>query len=104
MLDAFGIAGKPEDLDPDDELGEWVAGWCECYATTMAAELSRGPTEISTAAKRSPGRCWWPTRLRSRRWTRSLGPRADRTAADQGDRSWPLSARNVGLDDPAAVL
>ena len=51
LLDAFGISGKPEDLDPDDDrLGEWVAGWGECDATVIAAEASLDPTVISQAA------------------------------------------------------
>jgi hypothetical protein len=48
LLDAYGITGKPEDLAPeDDKLGEWTAGWGDCYATTIAAEFSLDPTEIS---------------------------------------------------------
>lgn len=51
LLDAFGIPGKPEDLDPDDDgLAEWVATWGECHATVIAAEASLDPTVISPAA------------------------------------------------------
>jgi hypothetical protein len=51
LLDAFGISGKPEDLDPDDDrLVEWVATWGECHATVIAAEESLDPTVISQAA------------------------------------------------------
>lgn len=49
LLDAFGITGRPEDLDPDDDLaGEWMATWGDCYATTVAAESSLDPTEIGS--------------------------------------------------------
>ncbi|MBE1489637.1 hypothetical protein [Plantactinospora soyae] len=47
LLDAFGIVGKPEDLDPDDDLASsWVATWGDCWATTIAAEHSLDPTTI----------------------------------------------------------
>jgi hypothetical protein len=47
LLNAFGITGRPEDLDPDDDLaGEWMATWGDCHATTVAAESSIDPTEI----------------------------------------------------------
>jgi hypothetical protein len=47
LLDAFGITGRPEDLDPDDELAvEWEATWGDCHATTVAAESSLNPTDI----------------------------------------------------------
>ncbi|MBF9133738.1 hypothetical protein I0C86_33105 [Plantactinospora sp. S1510] len=47
LLDAFGIPGKPEDLDPDDDLAaEWVATGGDCWATTIAAEHSLDPTII----------------------------------------------------------
>ena len=51
LLDAYGIAGKPEDLDPDDDdrLTDWAASRGECYATTVAAESSIDPTTISRA-------------------------------------------------------
>jgi len=52
LLDAYGIPGKPEDLDPnDDKLNEWDAGWGDCLATTVAAESSLDPTEIGPAAQ-----------------------------------------------------
>lgn len=45
LLDAFGISGKPEDLDPDDDLAvSWVATEGDCWATTIAAEHSLDPT------------------------------------------------------------
>ncbi|MFJ4988430.1 hypothetical protein ACIP9H_32090 [Streptomyces sp. NPDC088732] len=45
LLDAYGITGKPEDLDPDSDLaGEWAAAWGECWATTVAEESSIDPT------------------------------------------------------------
>lgn len=54
LLDAFGIPGKPEDLDPDDDkLSEWDAGWGGCYATTIAAESSLDPTSIGSASRAS---------------------------------------------------
>ncbi|GLW27753.1 hypothetical protein [Actinoplanes regularis] len=47
LLDAFGIPGKPEDLDPDDELASsWEATSGDCWATTIAAEHSLDPTAI----------------------------------------------------------
>jgi hypothetical protein len=49
LLDAFGITGRPEDLDQDDDLaGGWMATWGDCYATTVAAESSLDPTEIGS--------------------------------------------------------
>ena len=52
LLDAYGIPGKPEDLDPDDDKrNEWIAGWGDCLATTIAAESSLDPTAISSATK-----------------------------------------------------
>ncbi|WP_143049610.1 hypothetical protein [Asanoa ishikariensis] len=55
LLDEFGIPGKPEDLDPDDDedlASEWAATWGDCWATTVAAEHSLDPTTIgpSTAS------------------------------------------------------
>ncbi|WP_162684321.1 hypothetical protein [Streptomyces populi] len=45
LLDAYGITGKPEDLDPDGDLaGEWAATWGDCWATTVAEECSINPT------------------------------------------------------------
>lgn len=45
LLDAYGITGKPEDLDPNSELaGDWTATWGECWATTVAEESSVDPT------------------------------------------------------------
>ncbi|GIE91619.1 hypothetical protein SAMN06264365_13159 [Actinoplanes regularis] len=47
LLDAFGITGKPEDLDPDDDLASsWAATWGDCWATTIAAEHSLDPTTL----------------------------------------------------------
>ena len=52
LLNAYGIPGKPEDLDPDDDkLSEWIAGWGDCLATTVAAESSLDPTLIGPATK-----------------------------------------------------
>lgn len=52
LLDAFGITGKPEDLDPDDDLASsWGATWGDCWATTVAAESSLDPTEIGPASQ-----------------------------------------------------
>ena len=51
LLDAVGISGKPEDLDPDDDrLGGWASSWGGCYATVIAAEASLDPTVINQAA------------------------------------------------------
>jgi hypothetical protein len=51
LLDAVGISGKPEDLDPDDDrFEEWASSWGECHATVVAAEASLDPTVISQAA------------------------------------------------------
>jgi hypothetical protein len=41
LLAVFGITGKPEDLDPDDDLASsWAATWGDCCATTIAAQHS----------------------------------------------------------------
>jgi len=46
LLDAYGITGRPEDLDPASDLaGDWAATWGGCWATTVAAESSLDPTE-----------------------------------------------------------
>jgi hypothetical protein len=51
LLDAFGISGKPENLDPDDdELRDWAATCGECHATVVAAEASLDPTAVSQSA------------------------------------------------------
>ncbi|NUS44727.1 MAG: hypothetical protein HOQ24_13695 [Mycobacteriaceae bacterium] len=48
-LDAFGIEGYPEDLDPDDDpLSDWSAGWGDCDALTIAAESSLDPTAFNS--------------------------------------------------------
>ncbi|MET7984403.1 hypothetical protein [Streptomyces sp. NPDC005281] len=45
LLDGYGIAGKPEDLDPKGDLaGDWAATWGDCWATTVAEESSIDPT------------------------------------------------------------
>ncbi|MFE9902491.1 hypothetical protein [Streptomyces achromogenes] len=45
LLDAYGITGRPEDLDPNSDLaGDWSATWGDCWATTVAAESSVDPT------------------------------------------------------------
>jgi hypothetical protein len=45
LLDAYGIAGAPEELDPDSDLaGEWAATFGDCWATTVAEESSVNPT------------------------------------------------------------
>ncbi|WP_430785489.1 hypothetical protein [Actinoplanes sp. G11-F43] len=47
LLDAFGITGKPEDLDPDEDLASsWAATWGDCWATTIAAGHSLDPTAL----------------------------------------------------------
>ncbi|MFI1355197.1 hypothetical protein ACH4TV_16745 [Streptomyces sp. NPDC020898] len=47
LLDAYGIAGKPEDLDPDSDLaGDWGATWGDCWATVVAEESSIDPTMV----------------------------------------------------------
>ena len=52
LLDAFGIPGKPEDLDPDGgKLNAWDAGWGDCFATTIASESSLDSTAISPATQ-----------------------------------------------------
>lgn len=53
LLDAYGITGKPEELDPDSDLaGEWAATFGDCWATTVAEESSIDPT-TAAADKRS---------------------------------------------------
>lgn len=48
LLDAYGITGKPEDLDPDSDLaGDWAATWGDCWATTVAEESSIDPTSAA---------------------------------------------------------
>lgn len=50
LLDAFGIVGKPEELDPDDDLARsWAATWGDCWATAVAAGHSLDPTTIGPA-------------------------------------------------------
>ncbi|MER6141001.1 hypothetical protein ABT174_13175 [Streptomyces sparsogenes] len=45
LLDAYGITGKPEDLDPNNDLArDWAATWGDCRATTVAGESSLDPT------------------------------------------------------------
>ncbi|WP_158012938.1 hypothetical protein [Streptomyces sp. Root369] len=45
LLDAYGITGKPENLDPNSDLaGDWAATWGDCWATTVAKESSIDPT------------------------------------------------------------
>ncbi|MFG2452338.1 hypothetical protein ACGFSG_23430 [Streptomyces sp. NPDC048512] len=45
LLDAYGIKGKPEDLDLSSDLaGDWAATWGDCWATTVAEECSINPT------------------------------------------------------------
>ncbi|MEW2625651.1 hypothetical protein [Streptomyces sp. NPDC048106] len=47
LLDAFGISGKPEDLDPEDDLASsWAATWGDCDVPTVAAESSLDPRQI----------------------------------------------------------
>ena len=47
LLDAYGIMGKPEDLDPaSNRAKEWAAGWGDCDALTIAAESSLNPHQI----------------------------------------------------------
>ncbi|MDG9719991.1 hypothetical protein [Streptomyces sp. DH24] len=37
LLDAYGITGEPEDLDPSSDLAvEWAATWRECWARAAA--------------------------------------------------------------------
>lgn len=53
LLDAYGITGKPEELDPDSDLaGDWAATFGDCWATTVAEESSINPT-TTAADKRS---------------------------------------------------
>ncbi|MGW1211873.1 hypothetical protein ACWD5F_19835 [Streptomyces sp. NPDC002499] len=48
LLDAYGITGKPEDLDPGSDLaGDWAATWGDCWATTVAEESSVDPTTVA---------------------------------------------------------
>ncbi|MFE5526499.1 hypothetical protein [Embleya sp. NPDC056538] len=47
LLDEFGIPGRPEDLDPeDDRASSWGASWGECWAPVVAAESSIDPRQI----------------------------------------------------------
>jgi hypothetical protein len=56
LLDAYGITGRPEDLDPDSDLaGDWGATWGDCWATTVAEEASVDPT--GAAADKGSGSC-----------------------------------------------
>lgn len=49
LLDAYGITGNPEDLDPTSDLaGDWSATWGDCWATTVAEECSLNPTTTAT--------------------------------------------------------
>jgi hypothetical protein len=54
LLDAFGITGKPEDLDPeDDRASSWAATWGDCDAPTVAAESSLDPRQIGPQTQTS---------------------------------------------------
>ena len=58
LLDAYGITGKPEDLDPNSDLaGDWAATWGDCWATTVAEESSVDPT-AAAAETGSIGSMW----------------------------------------------
>jgi hypothetical protein len=47
-LDAAGVPGKPEDLDPDsDEASDWLAGTYLFAAIEIAAASSLDPTSIT---------------------------------------------------------
>ncbi|MGW0767650.1 hypothetical protein [Streptomyces sp. NPDC002676] len=49
LLDAYGITGRPEDLDADSDLaGGWAATWGDCWATTVAEESSVDPTRAAS--------------------------------------------------------
>jgi hypothetical protein len=51
-LDAAGITGKPEDLDPDsDEATDWLTGTYCFAAAEIAAESSLDPTSIGPDAQ-----------------------------------------------------
>ncbi|MFI1768752.1 hypothetical protein ACH41H_42895 [Streptomyces sp. NPDC020800] len=51
LLDAYGITGRPEDLDPTSDLaGDWAATWGDCWATTVAEESSVNPTNATADA------------------------------------------------------
>ncbi|MGW2930476.1 hypothetical protein ACWDA7_01065 [Streptomyces sp. NPDC001156] len=47
-LDAIDIAGRPEDLDPEEAV-DLLADW-ECPAPTIAQELSLDPTNLTAAS------------------------------------------------------
>jgi hypothetical protein len=50
-LDAAGIIGKPEDLDPEsDEAADWLAGTYCFAAAEIAADSSLDPTSITPDA------------------------------------------------------
>jgi hypothetical protein len=56
FLDAYGIPGKPEDLnwedgEEDEKLMDWIARGPYCLARDIAAESSLDPTAIGPAAK-----------------------------------------------------
>jgi hypothetical protein len=54
LLDAFGIPGKPEDLDPeDDRASSWAATWGHCDAPAVAAESSLDPRQIGPQTQTS---------------------------------------------------
>ncbi|MBY8343031.1 hypothetical protein LXH13_19905 [Streptomyces spinosirectus] len=58
LLDAYGITGRPEDLDPNSDLaGDWAATWGDCWATTVAEESSVDPTAATPEAG-SIGSMW----------------------------------------------
>lgn len=47
LLDAYGIPGKLEDLDPDSDLaGDRAATWGDCWATAVAEESSIDPAVV----------------------------------------------------------
>lgn len=56
FLDAYGIPGKPEDLNwedgvEDDKLIDWIGRPVDCLAPAVAAESSLDPTAIGPTAK-----------------------------------------------------
>jgi hypothetical protein len=57
LLTSYGISGKPEDLDLDDDadaedLADWFK-WGDCQATVVAEESSLDPTRIGAETQAS---------------------------------------------------
>lgn len=111
-LDAAGIAGQPEDLDPDDDdQAELLWAW-ECDALSIAAEASLDPRRIGPSTS-TPGPLMVTRPPRSKNETRSLTPprhgrpsRLTRRPDNHSSRcqqSWPGANYRASAQNPEYV-